>query len=114
VIDLRSDDELGADAAPRPDELTTIRLPLDGLEERDVWEPWESGPQFGTPLYCRPHLDRMPGRSAAVLSAIARAEPGGVAFHCAGGRDRIGQVAILLLTLAGVSAEQIVADYERA
>ena len=45
-------------------------------------------------------LPRFPERSAAVLSAIARAEPGGVVFHCGGGRDRAGQVTLLLLGLS--------------
>jgi protein tyrosine/serine phosphatase len=46
-----------------------------------------------------------------VISAVARAEPGGVAFHCVGGRDRTGQVAMVLLALAGVAPEEIAADY---
>jgi protein-tyrosine phosphatase len=46
-----------------------------------------------------------------VLSAIARAEPGGVAFHCASGRDRAGQVTMLLLALVGVAVDQVAADY---
>lgn len=59
----------------------------------------------------RPHLDRFPERSAAALSAIAGAEPGGVVFHCGGGRDRAGQIAMLVLALAGVSADDVAADY---
>jgi protein-tyrosine phosphatase len=111
VIDLRNDVERGADATPRPDSVTTLHLPLDGAEDRDFWDVWDSGPQFGTPLYYRPHLERFPERSAAVLEAIARAEPGGVAFHCQSGRDRAGQIAMLLLAIAGVPPEHIAADY---
>jgi protein-tyrosine phosphatase len=111
VVDLRNDDERGADAAPRPSILATTHIPLDCNEDRQFWNVWDSGPQFGTPLYYRPHLDRFPERSVAVLSAIARAEPRGVAFHCGGGRDRAGQIAMLLLALAGVPADQIAADY---
>jgi protein-tyrosine phosphatase len=95
VVDLRNDDELGPDAAPRPPAVTTIHIPLDVSEDHEFWEGvWGSGPQFATPLYCRPHLERFPGRSAAVLAAIADARPGGVVFHCAGARDRTGQVAM--------------------
>jgi protein-tyrosine phosphatase len=72
---------------------------------------WENGPQFGTPLYYAPHLRRFPSKSAEVLVAIAQAPPGGVAFHCAGGRDRAGQISILVLALASVAADEIVADY---
>jgi protein tyrosine/serine phosphatase len=111
VIDLRNDDELGADAAPRPASVSTVHLPLDGAEDREFWKVWESGPQFGTPLYYRPHLERFPERSAAVISAIARAEPGGVVFHCSGGRDRAGQITMLLLALVGIASEDIAADY---
>jgi protein-tyrosine phosphatase len=112
VIDLRNDDELEADVARRPASVTTVHLPLDGSEDREFWNLWDSGPQFGTPLCYRPHLERFPERSAAVISAIAHAEPGGVAFHCAGGRDRTGQITMLLLALVGVAPEDIAADYE--
>ncbi len=111
VIDLRNDDELRTDAAPRPAGLRTVRRPLDVSEDREFWNIWDSGPQFGTPLYYLPHLERFPERSAAALAAIARAEPGAVAFHCVGGRDRAGQVTMLLLALIGVCAEDIAADY---
>ena len=111
VVDLRDDAELGGDAAPRPASVRTVHLPLDGSSDREFWDVWESGPQFRTPLYYGPHLERFPERSAAVLAAIARAEPGGVVFHCGGGRDRAGQVAMLLLAVAGVTPEEIAADY---
>lgn len=111
IVDLRNDDELGVDVAPRPASVETIHLPLDGSDDREFWDAWDSGPQFGTPLYYRPHLERFPERSAAVVAAIARARPGGVAFHCGGGRDRSGQVAMLVLALVGVSPEEIAADY---
>ena len=32
-------------------------------------------------------------------------------FHCASGRDRAGQVTMLLLALVGVAVEEIAADY---
>ena len=111
VIDLRNDDELGVDAATRPATVTTVHLPLDGFDDREFWDIWDSGPQFATPLYYGPHLQRFPERSAAVLSAVARAEPGGAVVHCASGRDRAGQVSMLLLALAGVAVEDIAADY---
>jgi protein tyrosine/serine phosphatase len=111
VVDLRNDDERGADAAPRPPDVTTVHVPLDASEDREFWDVWGSGPQFATPLYDRPHLERFPERSVAALRAIACAGPGGVAVHCVGGRDRTGQVALLLLALAGVAPAAIAADY---
>ena len=111
VIDLRNDDELAADVAPRPAALTTLHLPLDGVEDTAFWQDWHGRPEFGTPIYYRPFLDHFPERTAAVFTAVARAEPGGVAIHCGIGRDRTGLIAIMLLALAGVGPEEIAADY---
>lgn len=111
VVDLREPQERGS-IATRPPSLRTVHVPLDGSDDREFWSVWRDGPQFGTPLYYRPHLERMPERSAAALAAIARAGPGGVAFHCQGGRDRTGQITMLLLALVDVAVEEIVADYE--
>jgi hypothetical protein len=111
VIDLRNDNERTANHGQRPPSVATVHLPLDGAEDREFWSVWDRGPQFGTPLYYRPHLERFPERSVAVLSAIAAAGPGGVVFHCEGGRDRAGQIAMLVLALVGVPPEEIAADY---
>ncbi len=51
-------------------------------------------------------------RHAAAISAIARARPGGVLFHCIRGYDRTGIIALLLLALVGVTPDAIIADYE--
>jgi protein-tyrosine phosphatase len=107
IVDLRNDDERGV----APDGLDYLHLPLDGVEDEEFWAAWRDGPQFGTPLYYRAHLDRFPERNARVVAAIARARPGGVLFHCVGGRDRAGQISMLLLALARVPPEQIAADY---
>ena len=111
VIDLRNASEVKGDLAPRPASIETLRIPLDVSEDREFWSEWEAGPQFGTPLYYGPHLERFPERSAEVVVAIARARPGGVLFHCAGGRDRSGQIAMLVLALAGVEPAEIARDY---
>jgi protein-tyrosine phosphatase len=111
VIDLRNQDELGGDLAPRPPGLETVHLPLDGGDV-DFWEEWGTGPQFGTPLYYLPFLERFPQRTGAVVAAFARARPGGVLIHCGIGRDRTGLVTLLLLALAEVAPADIAADYE--
>jgi protein-tyrosine phosphatase len=111
VIDLRNEDELEPDVAPRPDDLTTVHVPLDGVEDTEFWDRWAGGPQFGTPLYYRPFLDRFPQRAAGVIAEIAHARPGGVLVHCGMGRDRTGLVTLLVLALVGVAPEAIAADY---
>jgi protein-tyrosine phosphatase len=112
VIDLRNDDELGPDRAPRPGSVTTVHLALDGMHDREFWDVWQSGPQFGTPLYYAPFLERFPDRTAGVIAAIARAPAGGVLFHCGRGRDRTGLISIVVLSLAGVAPEEVAADYD--
>ena len=111
VIDLRNPDEIGEDAAPRPGGLTTIRIPLDGLEHRDFWQHWYGRPEFGTPHYYGPWLERFPDRAARALAAIARARPGGVAYHCGIGRDRTGLITMLILSALGVPAAEAAVDY---
>jgi protein-tyrosine phosphatase len=56
-------------------------------------------------------LDHYPDAVAGALRAVAGAEPGGVVIHCHGGRDRTGMASALLLRLAGVPAEVVIADY---
>lgn len=112
VIDLRNDDERKPDVAARPALVKTHQLPLDNAANRQFWDEWDSGPQFGTPLYYLPHLRQFPAFSARVIGAIADAEPGGVLFHCQGGRDRAGQISMLLLALARVAPDLIADDYQ--
>lgn len=56
-------------------------------------------------------LDSLGHRFATVMKAVANAAPGTIAFYCHAGKDRTGLVAALLLSLADVPAETIIADY---
>ena len=111
VIDLRNPDEIGEDVAPRPPGLTTIRIPLDGMEDTEFWAQWLDRPEFGTPHYYRPWLARFPDRAARALAAIARAQPGGVAYHCGIGRDRTGLITGLICAALGVPGQEAAEDY---
>lgn len=46
------------------------------------------------------------------LKAVANAPEGAVFYHCFLGKDRTGILSMLLLTIAGVSEDDIVADYQ--
>jgi protein-tyrosine phosphatase len=72
VIDLRNASEIGADAARRPESIETVKIPLDVTEDREFWDVWGNGPQFATPLYYRPHLERFPDRSVRRASRRSR------------------------------------------
>ena len=116
IIDLREPDERtepGDGAGPR-DGVETIHIPLDRIaDDTEFWDDWMHGPQFGTPLYYAPFVERFPERIEQVLDAIEQAPPGGVLFHCVGGRDRTGMVAIAVLTAARVVPDAIADDYAR-
>jgi hypothetical protein len=109
VIDLREPDERS-----EPGEgVETIHVPLDRIaDDPGFWDDWMHGPQFGTPLYYGPFVERFPERIEEVLAAIEGARPGGVLFHCVGGRDRTGMVAIAALASVGVEPAAIADDYE--
>lgn len=51
---------------------------------------------------------------ADVLNLIANADDGAILFHCYFGKDRTGILSMLLLTIAGVSNDDIVADYQQS
>jgi protein-tyrosine phosphatase len=112
VVDLRDEEEIGPDAAPRPSGLVTVRVPLDDVADTAFREYRRANEMEGNPLYYAPFLDKHPGRCAAAIAAVARADAGGVLVHCAVGRDRTGLITLLLLALVGVRSEDIAADYE--
>ena len=109
IVNLRDPTEYEPDVAPRPAGLTTLTLPLEDRSDAEFWRQWRD--LSSTPLYYRPFLHHRPERVAAVFAAIAEASPGGVLLHCAAGRDRTGLIALVLLTLVGVSPEEIAADH---
>jgi protein-tyrosine phosphatase len=112
VVDLRQPSERDKQSYDCPAWVTVVSVDHDGLDEHpDFWaDYWDNG-LVATALYYLPHLQQLPERSADVLIAIANAPDGGVLFHCAGGRDRTGIVALLLLAIAGAESDAIVEDY---
>jgi protein-tyrosine phosphatase len=96
---------------PHPD-LVTVQVAIEDVTDTEFVKQWAASELWGTPLYYQDALRRWPERHAAVISAIARAQPGGVLFHCIRGNDRTGIITLLLLALAGVTLDDIIADYE--
>jgi protein-tyrosine phosphatase len=111
IVDLRQPGERDNDRTERPTWVTTTEVDLDNLDRREFWKDyWDNG-LVGRALSFIPHLTAMPERAVAALSAIVSVPPGGVLFHCMGGRDRTGMISMLLLTAVGVEPEAIVDDY---
>lgn len=114
IISLRTrgmtEDELNF--TPPYSDLATVKVEIEDVTDREFVRQWAGTELWCTPLYYKDALRRWPERHAAAISAIAQARPGGVLFHCVRGHDRTGIIALLLLTLAGVTTDEIVADYE--
>ncbi len=114
IVTLRTrgmvEDELNV-TPPYPD-LVTAQVAIEDVTDMEFVRQWASTELWSTPLYYKDALRRWPERHAAAISAIAQARPGGVLFHCVRGHDRTGIVALILLALAGVTADDILADYE--
>lgn len=87
----------GAQAAVSPAQLTAILDQVPTLEQLYISILGSSAPQFA-------ELAR------AVIAAAGSDRPG-VIFHCTAGKDRTGIAAALLLSVARVQREAIVADY---
>lgn len=110
VVDLRGADEGEPDLAPRPAGITTVRVPLDPVGT-PFYEHWTRIDNLASPLYFPAMLAEHPQPVVTAVRAIANAAPGCVVFHCAGGKDRTGLLALVLLTLAAAAPDEIIADY---
>jgi protein-tyrosine phosphatase len=116
ILDLRQTWELEEDPpAELPVEVIHISLFADvPLEEQmALAAKWFSAPDDVTAVrdgYLAT-LERNAGNVGDAVRTVARADEGGVLVHCAGGKDRTGLVAAVLLRLVGVSIADIADDY---
>jgi protein tyrosine/serine phosphatase len=95
---------LGAGFGADPEYVRRLDAHLDAVDDAADHHAW-SYVDF---------LERYRDRFGLAVAAIADAPAGVVVFHCAGGKDRTGLVAALLLRLAGVARDEIGADYARS
>lgn len=110
VIDLRDEGEGSEPLAPRPDSVTVVRVPVDTI----VGEDWYRSVRHldGTPRIFARYLAERPEAMAALVKAVATAQPGGIIVHCASGRDRTGLTSLVLLALADAEPAAIAEDYD--
>jgi len=116
VIDLRMDEEREADPpADVPVDVVHVNVlagsPPDYGEQLDALVARFDTPAEKTRAVYIDFLERFGPSWAAAIRAVADAPPGGVLIHCHGGKDRTGLVVALLLSLAGVTDDEIAADY---
>ncbi|MBN1262536.1 MAG: tyrosine-protein phosphatase, partial [Anaerolineae bacterium] len=92
-------------------DIAMVRVAIEDVTDTEFAQRWASSELWCTPLYYEDALRLWPQRHAAAISAVARAQPGGVLFHCIRGHDRTGIIALLLLALVGVTPDEMIADY---
>ena len=135
VVDLRTEHERerSADALPDDGSVEFIALPVLGgaMDEMAKNLLGSIGPdgssaldasQIASVLDAVPTLEELylailassPAQFASLARSVIDASGSdrpGVLFHCTAGKDRTGLAAALLLSVAGVARETIVADY---
>jgi protein-tyrosine phosphatase len=115
IVDLRWQTELDEDP-PRDLDIDVVHVSLLGEFDPDFEDDIRDYMAADDPAgywavsYTR-ILQKFAPNFAEALAAVADAPDGAVVFHCAGGKDRTGLVAALLLRLAGAPIDEIARDY---
>lgn len=111
VIDLRRLEEREEEpTAEFPAGQVSVLFPTEEGPDEALWDLFHQAKSMGEVyLLDIEHQSNMD--KALVLRFIAAAPAGGIVIHCHAGKDRTGIISALLLGLAGVTDEDIVADY---
>ncbi|MFI6297911.1 tyrosine-protein phosphatase [Nonomuraea sp. NPDC050790] len=112
VIDLRHPSEVERRGrVPEAEGLRYHNLPVEGRKwDLDTFDPSTGVERFLADRYLEVSEDGVPLLRSAI-ETIADADNAPVVIHCAAGKDRTGILIALVLSLAGVSPTDIVADY---
>jgi protein-tyrosine phosphatase len=111
VIDLRTKKEVEQGKIRPSAAYSYHHLPMADVLPDTTDTRWSS-PEFVAARY-RDMLAEADGCMRAALSIAADPRSYPLVFHCAAGKDRTGIVAAIILSLTGVSREDIIADYMR-
>jgi protein-tyrosine phosphatase len=116
IVDLRLDSELAADP-PRELPVEVVHVPVLPELGTPFWDEIDAmtlalddPAEERTQVYLT-FLERYGENFGRAVEEVAHAPEGAVVVHCLGGKDRTGLVAALLLRLAGVSVDDVAADY---
>ncbi|MCY4280297.1 MAG: tyrosine-protein phosphatase [Acidimicrobiaceae bacterium] len=118
VFDLRSDGEVAEFPDRMPQGALCTRLPMTSdttFQSRTIYERIVAGEitVYGETEMVEGYLrilENFAEGFALITRTVGESDP--VLIHCTAGKDRTGVAAMLLLDLAGVEPDQIVADYE--
>src|SRR5436853_183041 len=111
VIDLRWPEEAALAPSPVPSALPQVRYQRISLltHTEDEWRLRSR--DVAKELWKCVVLEHVRLELRQVLGAIAAAPPGVLLFHCVAGKDRTGLIAALLLALADAEPGAIASDY---
>ena len=119
IVDVRTNEEIGRDVdypfrearAHTDPKYVNVSFVVDLDEEKqaEVRARRESATHLGE--LNRMDLELHKAGIGAIVNAVADAAPGGVLIHCYAGKDRTGMSVALLLSVAGVSDDDIADDY---
>jgi protein-tyrosine phosphatase len=112
VIDLRHPFEVRKSGrVPETEGLSYQNLPIEGRR----WDIATFSEEQGVARYLADRYLEVTedgvGNLRTALETIARADNAPAVVHCAAGKDRTGLLIAMILSLVGVSEEDIVADY---
>lgn len=111
IIDLRSQEETLREPDRLPQiyqDIEYLHVPIQDHVRANRYS--EEFPPSMWQLYCW-LLDDSKESFYTIFKTIARYQDSCVIFHCSGGKDRTGTIAMLLLKLAGVDDDTIISDY---
>ena len=112
IVDLRRHDELERDP-PLDVPVDVVHVPLDDWYVDELQEVWRQEGDDAESVYATyvRMTELLAPNFARAIETVATAPEGGVVVHCFAGKDRTGLTCAMLLRLAGVSIEDIAADY---
>lgn len=115
ILDLRSNAEIATNPDGVPEDMEWYHCPMQKaqIDEKDIVASAEEAFQGSlTEGYAGMLTRNADLLAAAIKKLVSCLEKGAVLFHCSAGKDRTGVLASSILYLCGISAEDIIADYE--
>lgn len=116
IVDLRRDDEIAAEPTRWAGPVQNLSWQLDdsiaSSQRGAAWEKAATGPELRAWLIgSYPTMQDWLVRPLRGLFDALLDDQAPVVFHCAAGKDRTGFCAAIVLGLAGVDEDTILADY---
>lgn len=116
IVDLRRDDEIADEpthwAGPVQNLSWQLEESIASSQRGAAWEKSASGPELRAWLIgSYPTMQEWLVRPLRGLFDVLLDDQTPVVFHCAAGKDRTGFCAAIVLGLAGVDEDTILADY---